>query len=631
MILNSTVIASLSLALLPPLAAPIRSQGPAFRAAQVENSLRTVGKISGQADTAYTLEERMRYWHVPGASFAVIDDFKVVFARGYGVTEFGGTTHVDTTTLFQAGSISKPVFATAALRLVEQGALALDEDVNMKLTSWQVPANAFNANEKVTLRRLLTHAAGLTVWGFPGYAYDKTVPSVVEVLDGKGNTAAVVNDTIPGARWLYSGGGYTVAQLLATDVAKQSFPALMQRLVLGPAGMSRSTYENPLPASHSRFAASGHEQIDTPVPGRYHTYPEMAAAGLWTTAPDLARWAIDLSRSYNGGKGVLTPQMAQQMIQKHQPTGPRGGNGYYGLGVGVDGTGDSIFFAHGGRDEGFVANFVMWPRLGKGFVILTNGVSGPLLSEVRRAFAETYGFGAPAPRIERQPVVAEPGTLAAFVGEYDFTGSPARALSITAGKGSLTVYNNLGRRSFALWPLGNDQFFDASTGTTFVFQREGGVVRTVRAGLPVAAPVGTRRTRSIVDHGWLVGCWERARPSGRIVERWSAPVGGIMAGVSTSIRDTTHRVTERLRLFYRGDTLIYEARPARQPMNEFKSTRISAGEIVWEDSEHDFPQKITYRRIGADSLLARVEGDRASRQPPIEYAFERTACKPLRQ
>lgn len=132
--------------------------------------------------------------------------------------------------------------------------------------------------------------------------------------------------------------------------------------------------------------------------------------------------------------------------------------------------------------------------------------------------------------------------------------------------------------------------------------------------------------RAIADQHWLVGCWERARPYGRMVESWSAPVDGVMAGMSTSIRDTTRRVLERLRLFYRGDTLIYEASPARQPMNEFKSTRISAQELVFEDSEHDFPQKITYRRIGADSLWARVEGDRNGRLQPIDYAFTRGAC-----
>src|SRR6185503_1286422 len=168
---------------------------------------------------------------------------------------------------------------------------------------------------------------------------------------------AVRNDTVPGARWLYSGGGITIAQLLVSDVTGEAFPALMKRLVLEPAGMRRSTYENPLPVARHREAATGHERIDTPVPGSFHTYPEMAAAGLWTTAPELARWALALTRSYNGDRsGILTPDMARTMVFKHQPTGPAGGNGFWGLGVSVSGDGDSISFSHGGRDEGFVAD-----------------------------------------------------------------------------------------------------------------------------------------------------------------------------------------------------------------------------------------------------------------------------------
>lgn len=158
--------------------------------------------------------------------------------------------------------------------------------------------------------------------------------------------------------------------------------------------------------------------------------------------------------------------------------------------------------------------------------------------------------------------------------------------------------------------------------TTTLFQA-GSISKPV---LATAALKLVEQGRSIGDMQWLVGCWERAQPNGRIVESWSAPASGVMAGISTSIRDTTRRVTERLRLFYRGDTLIYEASPARQPRNEFKSTKIASDELVFADPEHDFPQKIVYRRIGADSLLARVEGDRAGRMQPIDYPFKRIAC-----
>jgi len=284
-----------AVALLPLAAA---SQNPTA----IEHHLRYGVRVADQPHIALEILDRMRSYHVPAVSIAVIDNFRVVFAKGYGVTEFGGAKPVDSTTLFLAGSISKPVFTSGFLRLLNERKISLDTNVNALLTSWHLPESRFTEHEKVTLRRLLTHTAGLTVWGFPGYALDGPVPTVPQLLDGlpPANTPAVRNDTTPGGRWLYSGGGMTIAQLASTDITKEPFPSLMRRLVLQPAGMTRSTYENPLPQARRSEAASGHEQLDTPVPGGFHVYPEMAAAGLWTTPSDLARWAIALARSYRG-------------------------------------------------------------------------------------------------------------------------------------------------------------------------------------------------------------------------------------------------------------------------------------------------------------------------------------------
>jgi len=442
------------------------------------NRLRPAVRLENRPDTAFNIVDRMQYYHVPGVSIAVVDDFKIAFAGGFGVTEFGGTKRVDTTTLFLAGSISKPVFATGALRLVEQGKLSLDDDVNRALKSWQLPESRFTEKEKVTLRRLLTHSAGLTVWGFPGYRMGTPIPTVAQLLDsaGPGNTAAVRNDTFPGALWRYSGGGITIAQLMTTDVTGEPFPALMKRLVLDPAGMMRSTYENPLPQSRDRDAASGHERFDTPVPGRYHAYPEMAAAGLWTTAPDLARWALAVTRAYNGDpKAVLTPAMARQMISRQQQQRPPYGNGYWGLGVGVDGEGDSVAFRHGGRDEGFVASAVMWPKLGRGLFILTNGVSGALLSEITRAFADIYGFGA-GPRTAKRVAAVDPAVLAPLAGRYEFIAPSQRdtlRLDITAAPNMLRMWDPSLQRMRYLLPEGGDNFFDFDIGSQFTFEREG--------------------------------------------------------------------------------------------------------------------------------------------------------------
>lgn len=365
-----------------------RSQNPA----DLEHRLRYAVRLADK-DSALDLIDRMRSYHVPGVSIAIIDNWRVVYAKGFGVKEFGKPAPVDSNTLFLAGSISKPVFASGFLRLAEERKIPLDTDVNVLLKSWKMPESRFTEKEKVTLRRLLTHTAGLTVWGFPGYDPSGPIPTVQQLLSGTppSNTSAVLNDTFPGSLWRYSGGGMTIAQLVSTDVTGETFPTLMRRLMLAPAGMKSSTYENPLPGARLKEASFGHERIDTPVPGGFHVYPEMAAAGLWTTASDLARWAIALSHSYRGEPGgVLSNAMAKQMISRQVQQKPPFGNGYWGLGVAVGGDGDSLFFTHNGRDEGFVAQLVMYPNTGKGLVIMMNGVTG-VIPEIQRAFAEMYG------------------------------------------------------------------------------------------------------------------------------------------------------------------------------------------------------------------------------------------------
>ena len=476
---------------------------------RIEHGLRPAVRLVDQPDTTFALLERMRFYHVPGVSVAVVDGDRVVWAKGFGVKAFGGSEPVDTSTLFLAGSISKPVFATGVLRLVAEGKLDLDKDVNGYLRSWHLPESTFTRDQKVTLRRLLSHSAGLTVWGFPGYEPGTSVPTVQQVLNGEkpANTPAVRNDTVPGARWRYSGGGITIAQLVATEVTGEAFPELMRRLVLRPAMMVHSTYENPPPQPYARFAASGHEKRDTVVPGGYHVYPEMAAAGLWTTASDLGRWALSIMRAYNGDTGgPLSPKMVKQMLtpQVEVPAAFSGpAKSYWGLGVELQGAGDSLRFSHGGRDEGFVADRVMWPARRRGIVIMTNGVSGGLLQEIERAFGAEYGLTT-TPRVAKRVVAVPPSTLDSLPGRY---------LAVLA-RDTISVY--VTRRGNVLWlsssndptetrllPQATDSFFDLATGGNFSFERPAAnplgapakLVRELRGqrieAMRAAAPPGT--------------------------------------------------------------------------------------------------------------------------------------------
>ncbi|MFA9454179.1 MAG: serine hydrolase domain-containing protein, partial [Candidatus Aminicenantaceae bacterium] len=303
--------------------------------------------IQGQPWPKAALADRMEAYRVPGISIAVFRDFQVEWAKGYGVLSKEGGEPVTPTTLFQAASISKPVAATAALSLVQEGRLDLDEDINQKLKSWAVPDNDFTAEKKVTLRRILSHTAGLTVHGFPGYARDRDIPALVQILDGEkpANTAPIRVDITPGSLWRYSGGGYTVMQQLLIDVLNKPFSEILRERVLLPAGMVDSTYEQPLPESRYAQASRAHLRNGKLVKGEWHTYPEMAAAGLWTTPTDLSRFALSLIQAYHGRSQVpLSQDTVREMLTEVDDG--------YGLGFGVTGEGEVLRFSHGGSNSG---------------------------------------------------------------------------------------------------------------------------------------------------------------------------------------------------------------------------------------------------------------------------------------
>src|SRR5580704_3264191 len=267
------------------------------RIRHIQDAILPAVLTQGQPPATTKLADRMDALHVPGVSIAVIHDGKIEWARGFGVTRLGGPA-VTPDTLFQAASISKPVTGMAVMHLVQTGKLDLDADVNRYLKTWKVPENSFTEKTKVTLRELLSHTAGMTVHGFPGYAAGAPLPTLVEILNGEkpANTSAIRVDTVPGTNWRYSGGGFVVTQLLLQDITGQSFPAFMRETVLGPSGMTRSTYEQPLPKNRMGGAAMAYSVDGEAVGGGSHVYLEMAPAGFWTTHSDLALFAIELQK-----------------------------------------------------------------------------------------------------------------------------------------------------------------------------------------------------------------------------------------------------------------------------------------------------------------------------------------------
>ncbi len=307
-------------------------------------------------------------------------------ANGYGFADGEEQTLVTTATLFQAGAISKAVAAVAALRLVEMGKLSLDSNVNTELRLWKIPENQFTKQQHVTLRRILSHTSGLTVQGFPGYELGEPAPTLDQVLNGEppANTAAVRVDSVPGSRWQYSGGGYTVLQELIVEATGTSFAQSMRNIVLEPVGMSSSSFDQPLPKDWASRTATGYLASGKTVRGRWHVYPEMAAAGLWTTASDLAEFAISIRRSWKGlPHGVLSQASARMMLTAQQNND--------GLGVFVVGTGKQTRFFHNGRNAGFDSMMTERIDSGLGAVIMINtnddtGLADAIWKEVIRLY-----------------------------------------------------------------------------------------------------------------------------------------------------------------------------------------------------------------------------------------------------
>ncbi len=321
------------------------------------------------------LQTRMQETHVPAVSVAVIHNGRIAWAHAWGATPG---------TLFQAASISKPVAALAALHMSQYGNFTLDEDVNNKLKSWKVPDNEFTNEKKVTLRGILSHSAGLTVHGFPGYAATAPLPSLIQILDGSqpANTKPIRVDTRPGSLYRYSGGGYTILQQLMIDRLSKPFPEIMDMIVLRKLGMTNSTYEQPLPPDKAAHAATAHYRDGKPLPGKWHIYPEMAAAGLWTTPTDLAKFAIEIREAWFGRSNRIIEQATARAMLTPQV-------GMHGLGPTVNGEGNLLRFGHGGSNAGFKCVFTMLLESGHGAVIMTNAdLGGQLAEQLLRTIAE---------------------------------------------------------------------------------------------------------------------------------------------------------------------------------------------------------------------------------------------------
>ena len=355
---------------------------------------------STRSENLRTLSERMEHYKVPGVSIAIVSDFAPGWARAYGVLRAGGDAPVTTGTFFQAASTSKLVAAAIVLHYVDSGVLSLDEDVNRYLKSWRLPESEFTRQQKVTLRLLLTHQAGLPSTNFPQQegAGD---PTLVQVLNGEPpatNKPAVVEQT-PGAKWQYSNIGYVVIQQVLEDVLSKPYPRIAEEVVFNPLKMKNSTFVYPLAPKLRAREAMPHDAdgvLRQPEIGP----PALAQGGLVTTPSDLAVFAAELMRAYAGRSShLLTRESVRLMFRGQVDLDPAmfGAPFSQGLGPILYGEGNGFaFILPGSNSPGMNCWLLGYPVTGRGVVVMTNGAMGEVLAmEVISAFNREYDSANP--------------------------------------------------------------------------------------------------------------------------------------------------------------------------------------------------------------------------------------------
>ncbi len=364
-------------------------------------------------EVTYNIEDRMRHWNVPAVSLVVIDDMEIAYAGAFGIKRMGDPTPIDANTMFQAASVSKPVAAVGAMTLAYKNELNIDVDINQLSEGWQLPYEGYE--ERITIRQILSHSAGLSVGGFTGYSTEENLPSVTDIIEGRypANSQAVRIIEQPASGFMYSGGGYQVMQKIIEDVAGKGFPEVMHENVFHPLGMTNSFYA-PLDSIRKENAAYGHTDADY-IPNHAPIHVESAAGGLWTTPTDLGLLLIELMKAYNNQESkILDSRTVSSMMHP--------GFWDYGLGFKVLGEGKNFRFSHGGATTGWHSHFMAFPERGQAVVIMTNGTNGWVLwTEIVRAVADALNWPIERPRFVT-PMELTKRQIKDYTGTYEMSG-----------------------------------------------------------------------------------------------------------------------------------------------------------------------------------------------------------------
>lgn len=413
-----------------------------------------------------SVESRMAMYKTPALSVAVIHNGKLDWSAAWGQLQADGTG-VDCGSLFQAGSIAKPVTLLAAMRMKTAGLIDFDKNIETYLSSYHLPAGRQTDANPVTFRNLLTHTAGVTPGGHVGYAQNQPIPTDQQVVRGEApsNSRKVEVLDAPGASLAYSGGGYTIIEIALQDQLNKPFDQIMREWLLAPVGMKQADFTMPLPTSSHPYTARGHQVDGSIVPGGWRNHPEQASAGLWATATDLATFLLEIRKGYEGKSDVFSQASVREMLAK-----PIDDHAY---GFRLIGEGDQVFVTHYGGTVGYRAGMTLNLLTGDGAVYLTNSDNGANLGvEFFSAVSRAYNW--PTFREVQVTRATQPvDVLQSLSGQYEFAEQDWKVSVVYENQALTLLFPNGDRYAMAPVQGGPREFIHPDTAVRASFDGEG--------------------------------------------------------------------------------------------------------------------------------------------------------------
>jgi len=410
------------------------------RIKKVENNLG--GWVKIQDSTGWNILNRMACYHVNGLSIAVIHNYKVEWAKGYGWADTAGRVPVTVSTLFQPASIGKSINAVGMMKLVQDGKLDLNRDINDYLKRWKFPYDSVSRGKKITTIALLSHTAGLSVHGFDGYKWGQALPNIIQVLNGEppANSPAVRSLFEPGIKFEYSGGGYEISELMAEDITGVPYARYINSTIFKQLGMRHTFYYPGLTNEAKKNLATAYRFDGAAIGCKYHIYPENACgAGLWSTPTDMAKFIIELQLSLqNKSNKILSATTTRQMFipQVEKNNAP----GFF-----IEQRGGGTYFHHDGLNEGFTSDYYASMKDGNGVVIMANtdyASSQDIRTEIINSVAAVYGWkGFYTPVVKKEAVVPD-SVLKTYCGKYKFRDDLDQTVTVFFKNGHLWFHDS---------------------------------------------------------------------------------------------------------------------------------------------------------------------------------------------